>query len=175
MIGHQSTPSQLNKSTANTDPDPAPPTCPRCGSPDVITTRCTSGPHWAAVRCCTCAWTTWAKKPWSTERARAFTLYFGRFRGAKLGDLIETEDGLAYVRWLATRDAGNAATAAGILLDQVENTRSDVSPSRKEKLAHERARRLRNAGPSGESTVCAVGRATGSTVLNRSTIDAPQS
>jgi hypothetical protein len=152
----------------NTDPNPAA-TCPRCGSSETIFTRCTEGLHYGKIRCLDCGRVAFAMAPWSLQRARSFTLYFGKYRGRQLGDLIETEDGRSYVRWLATRrDAGNAAVAARIMLEHLEHvvsTCSNVSP------AHERARRLRNAGPSGESTVCAVGRETGSIALLGSATD----
>jgi hypothetical protein len=44
---------------------------------------------------------------------------YGKHRGRQLGDLIETDDGLAYVRWLATRNAGNASVAASIMLEHI--------------------------------------------------------
>jgi hypothetical protein len=53
--------------------------------------------------------------PWSPGRARAFVMPYGKYRNHRLGDLIETADGLSYVRWLATRDAGNASIAARVL------------------------------------------------------------
>jgi uncharacterized protein (DUF3820 family) len=143
--------------------------CGRCGSPNLNVVRCTSGMHYASIRCTECGAVTWAKKPWTLERALAWVLPFGKYRGRKLADLTGTDEGRGYLGWLATRDAGNASIAARLLVDHVENPSSDVSP------AHERARRLRNAGPPDESTVRAVGLATGSTVLTRSTIDAPQS
>jgi hypothetical protein len=108
---------------AHTDPDAAA-TCPRCGSSETIFTRCTEGLHYGKIRCLDCGRTTFAKAPWSVERARAFRLYFGRYRGRKLGDLIEAEDGLSYVRWLTARDAGNASIAARIMLEHIEVKRT---------------------------------------------------
>jgi hypothetical protein len=155
-------------SVKTTDGDPAP-TCPHCASSETIFARCTEGLHYGKIRCPGCGWTTFAKTPWTLERARAFKLYFGRYRGRKLGALASTEEGRGYLAWLAANVEGNVGIAARILVDHVENTCSDVSP------AHERARRLRNAGPLGDSVVVATGHAAGVMPFSGNDTNAPQS
>jgi hypothetical protein len=105
--------------TANTDPDP-PATCPRCGSPDIVTTPCTSGPHFARARCNECRRVWFLKAPWTLARASRFTMPRGKHAGRQLGALIETEVGRSYVRWLAANIKGNVGIAARIMLEHVE-------------------------------------------------------
>jgi uncharacterized protein (DUF3820 family) len=126
--------SPITGDSLNTDPDP-PTVCHRCGSTNVVATRCASGPHFARVRCLECGRTVFAKTPWSIERARAFTMPWGKYRDRQLADLTETEEGLGYLRWLAANIEGNASTAAGILLDSVATTGSDVSSRNKKPAA----------------------------------------
>jgi hypothetical protein len=70
-----------------------------------------------------CGRADFARTPWTLERARAFRLYFGKYKGRKLGNLTGTDEGLGYLAWLATRDAGNASIAASIMLEHVEAKR----------------------------------------------------
>jgi uncharacterized protein (DUF3820 family) len=119
MIVHQGNPPLLNKSTANTDPDPAA-TCRRCGSSETIFTRCTEGPHWGKIKCLDCGRTAYAKTPWTLARASRFTMPWGKHAGRKLADLIATDEGLGYLRWLAANVKGNVGIAARIMLEHVE-------------------------------------------------------
>jgi uncharacterized protein (DUF3820 family) len=106
-------------SVKTTDGDAAA-TCPRCGSSEIIFTRYKEGPHWGKIKCLDCGRTAYAKTPWTLARASRFTMPYGKHQGRQLGDLVETEDGLSYVRWLATRDAGNPSIAVIIMLEHVE-------------------------------------------------------
>jgi uncharacterized protein (DUF3820 family) len=103
----------------------SPARCHRCGSAEVVITRCETGPHFARVRCPGCGRTGFAKTPWSLDRARAFTMPWGRYRGRQLADLTGTDEGLGYLRWLADAVEGNVSTAARILLDHASQTSSD--------------------------------------------------
>jgi uncharacterized protein (DUF3820 family) len=118
----QSKSTTLPGATTNTDPDP-PATCPRCGSSDVVFTRSTEGLHYGKIRCLDCGYKAYAKTPWTLARASRFTMPYGKHAGRQLGDLIETEDGRSYVRWLATRDAGNPSVAARIMIEHIEMKR----------------------------------------------------
>jgi uncharacterized protein (DUF3820 family) len=96
--------------------------CPRCGSDDIATTPA-SPPHHAEARCLECRRHWYITAPWTYEREKNFCMPYGKYRGHRLADLIETSDGLSYVRWLATRDAGNASIAARIMLEHVDEKR----------------------------------------------------
>jgi hypothetical protein len=106
--------------------------CRHCGSPDVVITRCRTGPHFARVRCPECGRADFAKTPWSLDRARAFVMPWGKYRGKKLADLTATEEGRGYLQWLAAEVEENVSTAARILLDPASQTSSDgPSPDKK--------------------------------------------
>jgi hypothetical protein len=107
--------------TAITDPA----RCRRCGSTEVVITRCETGPHFARVRCPGCGRNGLAKTPWSLDRARAFVMPWGRYRGHQLADLTGTDEGLGYLRWLADAVEGNVSTAARILIDFASQPCSD--------------------------------------------------
>jgi hypothetical protein len=120
MIDYGATRSLVDSAISNPDP---PATCPRCGSSDVATTRLASGPHHAEARCLECRRHWYLKAPWTYERAKNFCMPFPPHKGRTLADLIETSDGLSYVRWLATRTTGNASIAASIMLQHVDAKR----------------------------------------------------
>jgi uncharacterized protein (DUF3820 family) len=122
MINHQHTTSPLNNTAEGPDPDLGP-TCPRCGSSEVTTTRLPTGQHFAKARCLECRRVWYLKTPWTLARASRFTMPYGKHAGRQLGDLVETEDGRSYVRWLATRDAGNPSIAARIMIEYIEMKR----------------------------------------------------
>lgn len=109
--------------------------CHRCGSTEVIVTRHPTGPHFARVRCPGCGWHGFAPTPWSLDRARHFTMPYGRFCGRKLANLTGSDEGLGYLRWLADAVEGNVSTAARILLDHASQTSSDGPSPRKENPA----------------------------------------
>lgn len=111
-------------STLNTSPD-TPARCRRCGSTEVVIRRCETGPHFARVRCPDCGWHGFLKTPWSLDRARAFTIPFGRFRGRTVGQLAQTSEGRQYLCWVADHVGGNPAVAARIVLDFGFQTSSD--------------------------------------------------
>jgi hypothetical protein len=104
--------------------------CRRRGSTGVVVTRCATGPHSARVRRLECGRTRFAKTPWSIDRARNFTMPWGKYRGHRLADLAATEEGRGYLRWLAADVEGNASTAARVLLDHAFPSCLD-GPSRK--------------------------------------------
>lgn len=117
----------ITSSPTITEPTP----CHRCGSAEVVIKRLTGGPHFARVRCLKCGRVTFAKSPWSLDRARAFVMPWGRHRGRQLADLTGTHEGLGYLRWLADGVEGNISTAARILLDHASRTSSDGPSPRK--------------------------------------------
>jgi hypothetical protein len=112
-------------------PDPAAPDqgqvkdlnqCPHCGGTQVEITRCSSdSPHYARVSCFDCRRVWWGKTPWDATRAWNFTLPFGKHRGSTVGDLAESPSGRGYLKWLAENTEGNAAKAAGIVLQLVSS------------------------------------------------------
>jgi hypothetical protein len=104
-----------------------PTTCRRCGSTELVVTQCTSGPNPHLIRCTSCRATWFPPAPWTIERARAFTMGYGKHRGRKLGDLMTSEDGRDYLRWLTDTDHGNATIAARILLDSSQSTCDDLT------------------------------------------------
>jgi hypothetical protein len=55
--------------------------------------------------------------PWTPERALNFSLHFGKFKGSKIGDLIRSDDGQGYLRWMSENLSSNAATAATYALE----------------------------------------------------------
>jgi uncharacterized protein (DUF3820 family) len=109
--------------------------CSRCSSTEKAVTRYASGPHYARAKCLNCGKVTFLKKPWTLERALEFNLPWGKYRGRMLLELTDDPAGRDYLRWLAREVHGNAGIAAGIVLDHVETTCSDVSSSRKRKPA----------------------------------------
>jgi hypothetical protein len=52
----------------------------------------------------------------TTERAKAFVLWFGKHRGSAIGALAETADGREYLGWLIENVGGSAAVAAQAVL-----------------------------------------------------------
>lgn len=91
--------------------------CRFCGSRNLFEVRCESGPHYARIGCAECGRNQgFLPKPWTPERAAAFTLPFGKFRGKTVGELAKSDDGLRYLAWLADNVEGNAARAARIIL-----------------------------------------------------------
>jgi hypothetical protein len=105
--------------------------CRGCGSPNLAIRPCTTGPHFARVICEDCNRTRWAKAPWTLDRARGFTLDFGKHRGRTRGELADSDEGRSYLSWLATPTRGNPAIAAGIPLDYASQTCSNSFSLRK--------------------------------------------
>jgi hypothetical protein len=63
----------------------------------------------------------WIKKPWSRERALRFTMPFGKFKRKAVSELLRTETGTDYLRWVAENlDAGNTKTAAMVALGRLD-------------------------------------------------------
>ena len=77
-----------------------PTTCPHCGSA-ALATELGRGPHYAALVCDDCgAHIKWLPAPMTFERAAAFTLQFGRFKGLTIKDIARTPRGRDYLKWL---------------------------------------------------------------------------
>lgn len=98
-----------------------PQSCRRCGSSDLIETRCRTGPHFARIDCRGCGrMVKFVAAGWTPERAMAFTVPFGRHMGRTVGDLIGTPDGRRYLEWMASAVRGNPGTAASVALTAEE-------------------------------------------------------
>lgn len=135
MMASPDRPRPVRRPFSVTADDDTPAPCRHCGSLNVVITRCETGPHFARVRCPECGRTEFAKSPWSLDRARAFVMPYGHYRGRKLADLTGTDEGLGYLRWLADEVEGNVSTAARILLDHASQTSSDGPSPRKKSPA----------------------------------------
>jgi hypothetical protein len=57
---------------------------------------------------------------WSQKRAENFRLQWGRYAGYTVAELSRFDDGVAYLRWLASHRMALAGTAAGVVLGVVE-------------------------------------------------------
>jgi len=119
----------------------------RCGSVNLDIQPCPDGPHFALARCRDCGRATWLKTPWSIERAMAFALPYGQHRGRTIGELAKSQEGRAYLRWLAGNVGGNPAIAAQIVLDHVVQTCSDVSQT----SLHKNTPSAAENGPTGHA------------------------
>jgi hypothetical protein len=58
----------------------------------------------------------YAKLPWTLERAYAFTLHFGQYRGRTTRELARTREGWRYLVWGARDWRDNAGEAARIVV-----------------------------------------------------------
>ena len=89
-------------------------TCPRCGSTrlQLVGTR---------LDCLDCGLRGAHKAPWTIDRARAFEMPFGKYKGRTVGRIAETGAGRSYLRWAAETLDGNVAMAAAIVLREVES------------------------------------------------------
>lgn len=91
--------------------------CRFCGSGSLFEVRCEHGPHHARLGCRHCGRrVAFVPKPWTIERARAITLWFGRHRGRTLAELAERPQGWGYLQWLAANVESGAGQAARVLL-----------------------------------------------------------
>jgi hypothetical protein len=75
--------------------------CPRCGLVDLVTVRCFTGPHYARVTCPGCQrHVCWLPHPMTKERADEFVMPYGKFAGSKLSEILATDRGGSYLRWI---------------------------------------------------------------------------
>jgi uncharacterized protein (DUF3820 family) len=78
------------------------------------------GPHFGnRVDCLDCGLPGAVKASWTIERARAFTMPYGKHKGRTVAELAETGPGRSYLRWVAENVDGNAGMAAAIVLKGV--------------------------------------------------------
>jgi transcription elongation factor Elf1 len=95
--------------------DPA--LCPYCGSSKLFERSLDRSSHYAETSCRDCGrHLKFNHGPWSLERALAFELPFGKYRGFKIGELLKTGKGRSYLVWISSNVSGNAGTAARIAL-----------------------------------------------------------
>jgi hypothetical protein len=74
-------------------------------------------PHYAGLHCDGCGrHIRFLPAEWTIERARAFRLEFGRYRGHTIGEVASTAAGWHYVRWMARTLRGGPAKAAELVL-----------------------------------------------------------
>jgi hypothetical protein len=91
--------------------------CPRCGSTRLHLVK-SGGPHFGRLDCLDCGLRgSSVAAPWTIERARAFTMPYGRHEGRTLGELAQTGEGRSYLEWVAATIKGNAGIAARIVLE----------------------------------------------------------
>jgi uncharacterized protein (DUF3820 family) len=75
--------------------------CRFCHSTNVSSVRCATGPHHARAICLDCDRTLgWVPAPMTDERARAFVMPFGKYKGTTIGEILDQPDGERYLRWL---------------------------------------------------------------------------
>jgi hypothetical protein len=91
--------------------------CPHCAG-EVITVPRRIGEHSHLQRqCVSCGrGLGFVQRPWTMERARAFVVPFGRFRGATIAELAATELGRGYLHWLSENVVGGCAVAASLVM-----------------------------------------------------------
>jgi uncharacterized protein (DUF3820 family) len=91
--------------------------CSRCGGRDLVEVPCDRGPHYRRLICRECQrHVRFVPAPWTIERARAFRMPWGKYRGQRVGDLVGSAEGRSYLHWLARKVDGNAALAASMVL-----------------------------------------------------------
>jgi hypothetical protein len=61
----------------------------------------------------------WGPAPWTFQRAHAFVMPFGKFKGKTIGEIDETEGGRGYLEWAADAIRGSPGTAARVYLSSV--------------------------------------------------------
>jgi hypothetical protein len=94
-------------------PQPSP--CPRCGG--ALRFVPSDGPHFGRYDCLSCGRIgAWVKSPWSARRAADFTLPYGKYAGSRVGDLVHSSEGRAYLAWAAGAVKGNMGVAAAVAL-----------------------------------------------------------
>jgi hypothetical protein len=95
------------------------PTCAGCGSTRLHEVKC-NPPHHARLDCLDCLDCgrrgSFKPSPWSLDRARAFMMPFGKFKGRTIGELAKNNQGRSYLKWAAENLDGNAGMAAAIVL-----------------------------------------------------------
>lgn len=86
-------------------------TCYHCGvidEPDVVD----SGPHRKAV-CRHCGlYIKFLEQPMTLERAKRFSLYFGKYKGKTLDEIMNDPKGKGYLKWLMETEEMNAKVRA---------------------------------------------------------------
>lgn len=101
--------------------------CTRCGGTDLYVVECGVGPHHSRTYCRPCQIPLWYNPaPWTLERARAFVMPIGQFKGFDLATLASNPRGLSYLRWGAENLKGNAGKAAKIVVEYAERAKGGV-------------------------------------------------
>jgi uncharacterized protein (DUF3820 family) len=92
-------------------------TCPYCQGTRLFSVRCLVGPHYSRLGCSDCGrHIKYEAAPWTMERARAFVMPFGKFKGRTVGALADDKQARSYLAWAADNLDGNAGTAAAVAL-----------------------------------------------------------
>jgi len=61
----------------------------------------------------------WGPAPWTFQRAHAFRMPFGKFKGKTIGEIDETKDGRDYLEWAADAIRESPGTAARVYLASI--------------------------------------------------------
>jgi hypothetical protein len=87
--------------------------CPDCGSGNTFTQEYGPG---IAAKCRDCGWTWMVAILWTLERARAFVMPWGKYRGWTVGELADGPKGRSYLEWVAWNGDHDARIAASVAL-----------------------------------------------------------
>ena len=91
--------------------------CPQCGATKTREILLDGGPHRARLVCDACGrWIKFLPAEWTLERAQAFRLEFGKYRGLTIGEVARRAAGHHYLRWMAETLEGGPARAAELVL-----------------------------------------------------------
>lgn len=79
--------------------------CPHCGSTNLVTRLCATGPHHAWTECPDCTpgprWLKWESAPLTPDSVRAFVMPLGEYKGQTLEQIARTGRGRERLRWMA--------------------------------------------------------------------------
>jgi len=74
--------------------------CKSCGAESIEITANVPAPHHSRIECSSCGrFLGWGKAPWTFERAAAFKIGFGKWRGKALSEIDEEKDGRSWIEW----------------------------------------------------------------------------
>jgi hypothetical protein len=111
--------------------DSTKPRCPKCGSKKQVVERCSDGPHYGKLVCGRCGhFLGWAPSPMTLERAQAFVMPLGRFKGKTLRRIAKHDEGRRYLRWLLDEEwvTSNISAAVRMVLDTDTRATTKAAP-----------------------------------------------